>query len=238
MISEKIVVIDDDERVIRSLRLALNDYELVCFNNGSDGIKYFQRPRDASIVLLDVMMPGIDGLSVLEQLKKINRDLTVIIMTGFGSQEIAVQALRKRADDFIEKPFNIIEIKDKIKNILKERIGENRFDRDKGKHVERIKCFIERNYTNSSLEYIADELCLSPKYISRMFNQKNGSSFRDYKVTVKMERAKVLLKDSSFTVNEISDRLGYLNPESFMRIFKRRTRLTPSQFRRKYERKR
>src|SRR3990167_2098322 len=77
-------------------------------------------------------------------------------------------------------------------------------------------------------------MCLSPKYVSRMFNKTHGASFRDYKVKVKLDLAKNLLKKTSFSVNKIAFDLGYQNAESFMRIFKRVSKVTPTQYRKKH----
>lgn len=234
MISEKIAVIDDDPRVIKSIKMALTEYEIVEFSNGEQALAYLRRPHEIGLVLLDVMMPGINGLNVLYEIKKGNRDLTVIMMTAYGSQDIAVQALRNRADDFIEKPFKMEELREKIKAHLKEKDGVFASHRDQGDHVCRIRRFIERNFSDASLGFIAGEMCLSPKYLSRMFNKLSGTSFRDYKVKVKIELAQNLLKKTSFSVTKISYDLGYQNPESFMRIFKRLTKYTPTEYRQRY----
>jgi two-component system, response regulator YesN len=236
MISEKIVVIDDDPKVIKSIKFILPEYEIVEFQNGLEALAYLKKPNEINLVILDVMMPVMDGISVLQEIKKIKPDIFVIMMTAYGSMDVAVQALRNHADDFIEKPFNIEELQEKVKARLREcsRLYKNQ---DRTSRVERIKRFVERNYPNVSLESIANEMALSTRYVSRMFNGTTGSSFRDYKVKVKMEAAMSLLKTTSLTVDEISDKLGYLNPESFMRIFKRKTKFTPSEYRAKHERK-
>jgi two-component system response regulator YesN len=234
MISEKIVVIDDNIKIIRSIKMAMIEYEIIDFPCGEKAIEYFKKPNEINLVLLDVFMEGMNGINVLKELKKINKDLSVIIMTAYGSKDIVLQALRSRADDFIEKPFNINDLKEKIKNILKKKIYFSRPNAPKEDQIARIKRFIDRNYNSASLEYISNELCLSPKYLSRMFNRKSNCSFRDYKLGVKIAKAKYFLKETNLNVSEIAVELGYQNPESFMRIFKKMTQLTPMQYRKKF----
>ena len=237
MISDKIMVIDDDHRVISSVKLVFKEYEVVGFEKGDEALAYLKKPNEINLVLLDVFMRGLDGLSLLSEIRKINKTIPVIIMTAFGSMDIAVEALRNRADDFIEKPFDIIVLREKIKALLKARTDGNKLMVYSTNKVERIKGFIERANANISLGEIADEICLSTKYVGRLFNKENGEGFREYKLSVKLKMAKTMLKNSSLLVKEISDKLGYQNPETFMRIFKRKIKLTPTEFREKNGRK-
>ncbi|MCA9399850.1 MAG: response regulator, partial [Candidatus Omnitrophica bacterium] len=94
MLSEEIVVIEDDPRIVRSLEMMLPEYEMVHFSNGKDALEYLVKPNLINLVLLDVMLPGMNGLSVLKQIKEANKDIAVIMMTAFGSMDVAIQALR------------------------------------------------------------------------------------------------------------------------------------------------
>ncbi len=231
MISDRIVVIDDDPRVIKSIKLVLRKYEIKEFLDSEEALTFFKKPRDIRLVLLDVMMPNMDGISLLKEIKRYNKDISVIIMTAYGSKEIILDALRSHADDFIEKPFNFEELTERIDRILQEKrycFKETEDDKNK---IDRIKSFIKRNYQQATLEIVAEEMCISSKYLSRMFKKENGDSFRDFKLKIKISEAKALLKDTSFNVSEIALRLGYKNPESFMRIFKRITNCTPLEYR-------
>ncbi len=231
MISEKIVVVDDDARVVKSIRMILPEYEIIDFSDGEKALAHLKRPNDINLVLLDVMMPKIDGLTLLHEIKKIKKDIRVIIMTAYGSRDVLVQALRSHADDFIEKPFHRSELKDRISVILRDKLYERNLRKDKDNQVDRIKRFIDRNYDNVNLDFIADEMCLSSRYVSRMFKKKNKTNYRDYKLKVKLDKGIKLLTETSLTVSEIAISIGYQNPETFMRMFKHETKLTPSQYR-------
>ena len=238
MISEKIVVIDNDPRIIKSIKLAFPEYEFIDFNNGEDALTYLKTPNNINVVLLDFMMPKMDGISVLSEIKKHMSHIGVILMTGYGSKDIILDALRNHADDFLEKPIQMPELKDKLRFLLRERMHVQNLRKDKNNQVDRIKRYIERNCTNVKLDYIANEMCLSPKYVSRFFNQNNELNYREYRLQVKIDRAKVLLTDTHLNVCEIAIELGYQNPESFMRIFKRMVEITPTQYRKKNSKKR
>lgn len=232
MISAKIVVIDNDPRIIKSVRLGMPEYEIVSFTDSRDGLDYLMKPNSVDLVLLDVKMPWIDGITVLSEIKARRKKILVIMMTAYGTKDIALKSLRSRADDFIEKPFYMAELKLKVYDLLRARSYEENARNDKEDQIERVKRFIERNCDSANLESIADELCMSPSYLSRLFNDKNEMTFRDYKMKVKIDKAKELLLKTHRTVSEISGELGYRNPGTFMRLFKQVVNVTPTEYRR------
>ncbi len=103
---EKILVIDDEEPTLSMFRLFLGAYGYQVFTaaNGSEGIELFKKERP-SIVLTDIKMPGMDGLTVLKQIKNIDPKTEVIVITGHGDMELAKQALDSDAVGFINKPI-------------------------------------------------------------------------------------------------------------------------------------
>lgn len=231
MISEKIVVIDDDPRIIKSMRIGLNEFEIVDFQRGEEALAYLRKPNNVNIILLDYMMPELDGISVLSEIRSFMKDVSVILVTGHGTKDVMLEALRNHADDFVEKPVQMSKLKEKVNNLLRQKLYTKDFHRDKENQIERIKHYVKRNDCKVSLQDIADEMSLNPKYISRIFNAKNDLSFRDFKLQIKIDRAKELLCSTHLDVAEISLELGYQNAESFMRIFKRLTNQTPTEYR-------
>lgn len=231
MISEKILVVDDDSRIVESLKQVLCEYELVIFHDGEAALQYLSKPNEINLVLLDVYMRGLNGLEVLKRLRDIKKDLSVIMLTGRATQDIMLEALRGHADDFVEKPFDVADLRERVKKILKEKSQYDVFSRDDATRATRIQKFIERNYTNASLEHIAGEMCLSPQYVGRLFSVEGPEGFRRYKLKIKMKHAQELLRKSSMDVSEVAFQLGYKNPESFMRAFKNYFNLTAGKFR-------
>jgi len=99
-------VVDDDEAIRRSVGFALktSGFQVVAYEGGSELLKAAPRLKTGCI-LLDIRMPGMDGLEVQEALKAKGVTLPVIIMTGHGDVSLAVRAMKAGAIDFIEKPF-------------------------------------------------------------------------------------------------------------------------------------
>lgn len=230
---DRILLVDDDEDFRKEFRYALGDYDIIEASSGQEALQLLKRPNEIDLVILDVMMPDLSGTEVLRQIKSLAPQLSIIILTGFGSKEVAVEALKGHADDYIEKPFDIEKTKEIIENILASKSGESDIALNdiKGK-IERAKHFVERNFHKKvSLRDVAVAVCLSPKYLSRVFKQNTGIGFSRYKLKIKIKKAKEFLKNTGYNIEQISDRLGYQNVESFIRIFKKLTGLLPTQFR-------
>ena len=101
----KILLIDDEEDIVRVLSMSLRSdgYDVVSALSGKEGLDVFKR-ESPGIILTDVKMPGMDGIEVLKEVKKINPETEVIIITGHGDIDTAIEALQYGASDFINKP--------------------------------------------------------------------------------------------------------------------------------------
>ncbi len=118
----KVLVIDDEEILRDRLKrlLELDEYEVVTAENGLKGLEEFAKFQP-DIVLLDIKMPGIDGIEVLERIKKIPNTAEVFIMTGHGGLETAIQAMRSGAFDYMTKPIDYDELEINLKRALEKK---------------------------------------------------------------------------------------------------------------------
>ncbi len=124
-----ILVIDDEEimREILEALLTREGYEVRLASHAAEGLELARAvPFDAAIV--DMMMPGMDGISTLDELKKIDDDLPVLMITAFASVENAIAAMKRGAYDYITKPFKNDEVLVVLRNALAQRrlVAENR----------------------------------------------------------------------------------------------------------------
>jgi DNA-binding NtrC family response regulator len=105
MSQEKILIVDDDSqiRTLLAERLKFHKYRVSTAEDGEEGLNIF-RKEGADLVLLDLMMPKLDGIETLNRMKKEDPEVLVIMMTAFGTIEKAVEAMKKGAFDFIPKP--------------------------------------------------------------------------------------------------------------------------------------
>jgi DNA-binding NtrC family response regulator len=124
-----ILVIDDEEimREILETLLTREGYEVRLASSGAEGLEMARAlPVDAAIV--DIMMPGIDGIATLDELKRIDDDLAVVMITAYGSIESAISAMKSGAFDYITKPFKNDEVLAVVRNAMERRrlVHENR----------------------------------------------------------------------------------------------------------------
>lgn len=233
----RILIVDDDEGIRSELKDFFEDYNVTEAANGEQALRILERANDVDLVILDVMMPGINGIDVLTRIKKSDPNLGIIILTGHSSKDIAIDALRGHADDFIEKPIDIERIKSSTERLLRVRRGESDLSSlDINGKLQRVKDFIEKNcFKKTGLTDAAQAVCLSPKYLSRIFKQRLGLSFSRYRLNIKIEKAKELLTKFGYTVNQVSEKLAYENAESFIRQFKRFVHCTPTEYRKKMQ---
>src|SRR5215211_7445587 len=124
-----ILVVDDEEimREILETLLTREGYEVKLASSGEEGLELARAlPFDAAIV--DIMMPGIDGIGTLDELKRIDEDLAVIIITAYASVESAISAMKSGAFDYITKPFKNEEVLVVVRNAMERRrlVHENR----------------------------------------------------------------------------------------------------------------
>jgi DNA-binding NtrC family response regulator len=105
-----ILIVDDEAGPRESLRMILKPvYKIHTAANGKEALALIQK-ENIDLVTLDLNMPGLSGIDVLKEIKKIRSDVEVIIITGYGTLKNAQEVIRYGAGDFISKPFNVADI--------------------------------------------------------------------------------------------------------------------------------
>lgn len=232
--TDKILLVDDDAIFREELKCSLEGYEVIEAASGQEALALLRKPNEIDLVILDVVMPGLNGIDTLKEIRRLSPQIGIIMLTGFSSKDTAVEALRARADDYIEKPPDIERTRATIEKVLESRRGTIFGSDGSGNKVERIKRFALRNcYKRTCLKDAAAAVYLSPKYLSRIFKQSTGTRFSDFRLKIKIDEAKTILSTTDYNINQVSEKLGYQNAESFIRIFKKITGSTPTEYRKK-----
>ena len=124
----RILVVDDDVQVQKDLLEVLlgAGYDVSTVSGGKEALEVMERENPFDLVISDVMMPEMDGIQLLTEIRKRNKDLPVIMITGFATIDSAVNAMQKGASDYVAKPFKIKE----IEMIVKRTFEETRFKKE------------------------------------------------------------------------------------------------------------
>jgi len=117
----KVLVIDDESAIRDSLKMILEyeNYQYIGAASGQDGIAAVERERP-DIVLVDIKMPGMDGMEVLRKLRGVDETLPVIMISGHGTNQTVVEAIKSGALDFFEKPLSSERVIVTLQNVLKQ----------------------------------------------------------------------------------------------------------------------
>ncbi|MGZ4035464.1 MAG: response regulator transcription factor [Bacteroidia bacterium] len=120
MNQKKILLVEDEEHLLKiiSLNLELEGYSVTPATNGIEALKEF-RKQNFDLILLDVMLPEMNGFDVCEQIRQENSKIPVLFLTAKGSSEDRIQGLKLGADDYLTKPFNLEELLLRVQILLR-----------------------------------------------------------------------------------------------------------------------
>lgn len=162
-----VYIIDDDQDVCESLNWLLQSVQLevLVFNNAIDFLN-FERPNVPACILLDIRMKGMSGLQLQDILCAKNIDLPIIFMSGHGDIPMSVQAMRKGAFDFLEKPFNPQHMLNQVQACLQKAEIDFVTQQQKREHMLKLQSLSPRE--REIIEYLVDGL--SSKVIAQKLN--------------------------------------------------------------------
>lgn len=135
MAVKKILVVDDEKLIVKGIRFSLeqDDMQVDCAYDGEEAIR-FAKDHEYDLILLDVMLPKYDGFEVCRQIREFSA-VPIIMLTAKGDDMDKILGLEYGADDYITKPFNILEVKARIKAIMR-RVENKKATEEKAKVLE------------------------------------------------------------------------------------------------------
>lgn len=236
----KIAVIDDEELIRNGMAKLLTDankgYSVTgCFGDGSEALSFLIN-SDVDVAITDIRMPEMDGLELIKVVRGMQNTLPFILLSGYSDFEYARIALRYGVVDYLLKPvdqFELFKCLDKIAQAKGMPLYAEDMTCGNKRVVSLIMEIIRREYTKDlKLEEISQQVFLNPKYLSRMFKNETGINVTDYLVSVRIDKAKQLLRENmEIKVYEVAKLIGYGDSVYFNKIFKRLVGVTPLEYR-------
>ena len=140
--SRKVLVVDDEKLIVKGIRFSLEQdgMDVDCAYDGEEALKLI-RENKYNIILLDVMLPKLDGFQVCQQVREFS-DVPIVMLTAKGEDMDKILGLEYGADDYITKPFNILEVKARIKAIMR-RTERQTEERPEGRQIVKGDMYID-----------------------------------------------------------------------------------------------
>ena len=252
----KVLVAEDEliERMVlcKTLRKHLGELcDIFESKNGREALEVFDREQP-QIAILDIEMPGINGLEVARKIRESGKDCAILFLTGFDKFSYAKQAISVRALEYLLKPYNEQELIYAVEEAMQyasrfakqasrneQTAEENPQAREEGSESlrlslirEDIRTYIGKNYQNDiSMQSAAQFMGYSEAYFCKLFKQCFRVNFSAYLNEYRIDKAKVMMADPRISIKDIGIACGYSDSNYFARVFKRITGQTPSDYR-------
>lgn len=258
----KVVIIDDEPIIVQGLQKAIKWKEFDCAvvgtaADGLDGMEIIRREKP-DILISDICMPKMDGLSMIAALKSEFPYMEITILTGFRDFDYAQEAIRLGVCRFLLKPSKMDELEEAVWAMLGNlKTGKTTEKGDKSEKgtlkddektetneeesldsaassfiVNNALKFIEENYTERlKLVDVADSVYVSQWHLSKLLNKFTGQNFSEILNNVRMDKAKKLLENPSLRIGDIAEKVGFLDMAHFSRVFKKQVGLSANEYR-------
>ncbi len=245
----RILIADDEpiERMVISKKINNvfpGQFEIFQAENGREAVSVYEEKR-CDIALLDIEMPGINGIEAAEQIREKNNRCCIVFITAFDEFLYAKGAIRVKALDYLLKPCNDEELANALYEAVRILDGEQKVipeepehsynDNANGKLVliaDEIKKYIEKHYKEElGIQDVAELFNYSEAYFCKIFRQCFDKSFTTYLMEYRINKAKELMMDLRYNIKDIGTEVGYRDSNYFSKIFKKAEGMTPTEFR-------
>lgn len=250
-----ILIVEDDPDINAYLQKELKpNFRILAAENGRVAVDILAK-ENVSLVISDVMMPEMNGYELCKRIKSdiVFSHIPVILLTALSDDKQRMYGIASGADEFIQKPFNIEEVKLRIVRLLEERTRlRNAFAQelqspaasglktDKAESMDELfmrkfMALIEESYpdSNFSIEKASEMLGLSRVHLYRKVKELTGVTPTDFLRNYRLKQAAALLRQKDCNVNEAAYATGFSSPPYFSKCFKAVYNITPTEYQEK-----
>lgn len=244
--ADLILLVDEDMEMSDMLEMSLSsEYRIIRVSNGNEALTIAQEVNP-DIIISDVVIPGIQGDELCRILKSsvATSHIPVILLTAKSAREAIVHGLEAGASDYIIKPFDMLVLKARIRNILKRRDSLRKDilhvdpQSEEGGYASQMdKEFLNKviNILNEELansEFSVDDLCrrlgVSRTVLYNKIKTLTGQPPSDFIKVVRLNKAKEILETHKYMISEVADMVGFSDPKYFSVCYKKQFGISPS----------
>lgn len=231
------VVIAEDEKYVRKGIVNRVDWSALGYQLAGEaetGIQALELVRKVRphVLITDIRMPYVDGIAVIEVIRREKLPIRCIIISGFGDFQYAQTAIRLHVTDYLTKPIVLEELARTLLQIQQDFGGQVQAAAGASgtDQIEAIRQYIHINYAKDITgQSLAEQFYINASYLSHCFKQRVGIGISQYLENVRLERAKELIQ-AGYRAKRAGEMVGYTDASYFTRVFKRSTGITPSAF--------
>jgi DNA-binding NtrC family response regulator len=161
--NSRILIVDDEKNLRLTMTMCLEPlgYEIGTADDGEDALRQLDN-QEFDLILLDIRLPGMDGLDVLRRVVKQHPDIPIVMVSAHGTVESAVEAMKLGAVDFIEKPFTPHELRTVVKQVLDREQLEETQAIDYDSSIQLAKRYVSRRQFNTAIEHVKQAIAADP----------------------------------------------------------------------------
>jgi YesN/AraC family two-component response regulator len=240
------VCIADDEILIqksirlRLLRSGIPANVLGCAETAEDALNLY-RAAKPDVFFVDINMPGKNGLSFIRQAREEDAQCKTkfIIITGYDDFAHMKESIQTGAADYLKKPISQEDFNAALQQAISALHSENVTDERSADNftgeinlIDKVCAYLKKKFANEvGLNDAAAVFSVSPQYLSRRFHEITGVTFGQYLEDIRMQKAALLLVDTGKNIADISVQCGYYDSAYFSKVFHRRFKMPPSEYR-------
>ena len=236
------LLIADDEETIRNgiakyIQLHTSRFDKIYLaSNGREAVDIIFRDKP-DIMFLDIQMPLMDGIEVMQEAKRADILPYTMILSGYDEFKYCQQALRLGAKEYLLKPVRSSDILQMLNRVADELFGTQEKDKiepieEKNHLVELAREYVkEHYYENIMLTDVAQKVGISAGYLSTLFQKQLSKGFVDYLNEVRIEHACTYLRQNYLKTYEIAYKVGFKDEKYFSKVFKKIKGQSPSEYR-------
>ena len=234
-----LLIADDENLELKVLEKTVkkhfvDELEIFASSNGRKASQICDEVKP-DIALLDIEMPGMNGIELAKYIKEKYAECIIIFITAYDRFDYAIEAMHIKAFDYLLKPWKEERLCELINTAIENVRGMQKTDGIVHSQKDVIKDYIDRNYKKDiSAKDVAGILGYSDVYFSKVFKQLFDDNFINYLTKIRIDRAKLLLKDVSFNIKEVGKSVGYADSNYFTKVFKRSIGMSPSEYRNRH----
>lgn len=234
-----LLIADDENLELKVLEKTVkkhfvDELEIFASSNGRKASQICDEVKP-DIALLDIEMPGMNGIELAKYIKEKYAECIIIFITAYDRFDYAIEAMHIKAFDYLLKPWKEEKLCELINTAIENVRSMQKTDGIVHSQKDIIKDYIDRNYKKDiSAKDVAGILGYSDVYFSKVFKQLFDDNFINYLTKIRIDRAKVLLKDISFNIKEVGKSVGYADSNYFTKVFKRSIGMSPSEYRNRH----